>query len=1375
MTNLQRQWTQCTLWAGRNFGHYLPRTYVPTKRISQVLCRSIFTTGNPSFEIPNYAPGFEKNKFGLEIAQNIGLNTHDGGQRNRESVQSMSPTTTADEFASLMTSEEGHIDGQDALTWFSVVNDSGKFPIRNVSHYSSVKSYPHAMLYPQLPVKLFEKPPSSEAIAWLHRILEAESEVSMVEELVKRPNRYVWRHTLTIDLRTVDITAVGEGASKTDAYSAAFMNALQQLHESNLLHTLSLSALNGPNQSLSSGVENVPHPNTKLHIYNYAARFGLIPQFRSKPLPAGKTEITLSIRELGLQVVVVGRSDSDAELLACAHLKKELEARHAELSEHPLTLRGPDTVNLDNASAILTYFASLHDGNAFNYVVKANNPLNPQSHISSWVTRNGKIFTSPVTMPDRERAQALATLVAATQLVKENHGLLVRFYNALKENNGIILKRSPPIPYTFTAPAEEFLRAWSATVDRMKIPEQSVGPADPSHHLADALNAQMKVSRGRRYATTYHSTQQSLESRSAQLKSKHESRKHDQRFDEEREAISRLPINAYRDELLALIKNNPQCIVVGTSGSGKSTQLPRILLDDAVADGRGAYCNIYHTQPRRATSVELAIRVARGRDEEVGETVGYWISGDRRQCDQGGSISFCTSDILQLQLQHGRDEFLDNVSHIIVDEVHERDGPTNRLLMTLKLAFAARLARGASVPKLILMSATLQSGLFERYFELTNETGESLPPPVITIPGRQFPIVQKYLGDVMQELKGNFSSAELEPVLHHPLTYDYVKSELSTTAVGHPQVAGSIAWESQFEINIKSKEEAQVLGLIATTIAHIVRTTSNGDILVFLTSWRDFEDVQKILRRDKFMDIDFADTDKFKILWLHSANPTSIPEAMEPGSQGCRRILLATNIAETSHTFPEVKFVIDCGKRRAPGYGESALTTSLYRKWISKASVTQRAGRIGRVQPGEYYALFTERRHDSLSPFQTAVAEDHRTIQRLCLNARLHFPSLSIHQYFGRLIDPPPHRNVEAAIKQLESTGAIVEGEALTDLGVTLARLQRPPGSGKMLLLGILFRCLDPLLSICAMVDDSNSVHVQRAHQHDGADPDAVRQFRRRYERGSMSDCITDLNILDDFRHIRDEQGIEVVRQWASTNHMEYDQLVHLDSGAQMCKRMLSDLECINEEDKRDTARLNSRSTNRGLVKALIMVGVYPNVAVHAQHDQFQTNQTLQPARLWTHSATRPTSWQPSFPGENPLRHSLCCYANSKAFEKTRDNAKLYNTTPVSPLALALFCQSLSIKDGDETTLIVDGWIPLKLSGSPNGARTLLKFKQQLDRTLSIALQRLCNPKLRSQGSFHALESMVQTVADLLENDERKWRQRMDKLDRSSDEVCMTV
>jgi ATP-dependent RNA helicase DHX36 len=1277
--------------------------------------------------------------------------------------------TTAGQFAELMLSREGRMDADDALTWFSLVHDAGTFPLRNATYYSFPKNYPLAESYPQMPPALFQKPPSSEAIAWLQQLLDPGSEVSATEELVKRQEQYIWRHTLIVDLRGLEMIAVGEDENKTGARTAACMHLLQQLHESNVLHDLALADLSDVDQALATAEAKAPDHMVKLHVYNYAARFGLLPKIRSKQLLAGKVETTVSLQQLGIQVAANGPSEVEAELAACALFKQAAEARQAAISSDQLVLRGSTAVNLDNASNILRYYTFLHSADNFIHKVQQEDPLDPDSRFSAWVSRNGKLVAPPVTMPDSRKAQILATLVAATSLVSEDPDLLISFHKAVEQNNGVVPTATPTTPIALGA-AEPFLQELSTVLDVVKVPEYVVRPAKPSHHVESVQRSQMILARGRRHTDSYHSTTQSLEDRSEQLRLELESRRNNMYLQDKRDLDSRLPINEYRDELLALVKNNAQCIVVGTSGSGKSTQLPQILLDDAITDGQGASCNIYHTLPRRSTAVSLAHRIASERDENVGETVGYWISGDRRQCDLGGSINFCTSELLHIQLQYTRDEFLDHASHIIIDEVHERDGPTNRLLMLIKLAFAARLKRGASVPKLILMSATLQSGLFERYFELTDEAGTSLTPPVLTIPGRQYPISDKYLGSVMQDIENNFSRTELEPVLQHPFTRDYLESELGNDQmtvrdVESPQVARPVDWESQLEINMKSHEQNQAVGLVALAIANVVRSTTDGDIIAFLTSWKDIHAVQSLLCESSFMGLDFTDTTKFKFLWIHSMYPDSVPEAMEPGREGCRRILLATNTAETSLTFPEVKYVIDSGKRRALEYdAANAMSVTLHRRWVSKASATQRAGRIGRVQPGEYHALFTEARLESMSPFQEAAAEYSGMVQQLCLNARLHFPSLTIHQYFARMIDPPPHRNLEAAIKQLQSVGAMSDGEQLTDLGQMLARMQRSPRVGRMLLLAILFRCLDPILAVSALTDAKVDIMHYIAHDKEGQA--AIDETRRRYDRGSMSDFIVDLNLLNDFRTTRDQQGLEVAREWAVRNHMRTQTLEDLDRRAENYRQILFALDCMSEDDRTEPARLNTRSGNIGLIKALIMVGMYPNIGVHARNHLFHTSQTVRPAHLWPGSLTRPIFWQPASQDENPLHHSLCTYTESRSLYVDRDMFQLKKTSPVSSLAAVFFAQSVHMKPDDETTLIVDNWLPLQISGSPTAAQTVLKIKRQLDHALGVALQRLCNPKLRRQGNTRALEVMIRTVADLLEHEEKKWRRRMDELDQ---------
>ena len=245
-------------------------------------------------------------------------------------------------------------------------------------------------------------------------------------------------------------------------------------------------------------------------------------------------------------------------------------------------------------------------------------------------------------------------------------------------------------------------------------------------------------------------------------------------------------MSQYKDRVLSMVSENPYCIVVGATGSGKTTQVPQILFESAIQAGHGASCKIICTQPRRIAATSVAQRVAVERNESLRNTVGYQVRFDSKPPRNPYGITYCTTGVLLEKLKHDPEEVFDTTSHICIDEVHERDLQIDFLMILLKKAVKKRQSEAKSIPKIILMSATLDTELFAGYFRQIDGNGNSVPCPALTVPGRTFLVQQRYLGSIMEEMQQQHGS-ELTSVLSlHSGTKDYLTAEnaLSTIEQG---------------------------------------------------------------------------------------------------------------------------------------------------------------------------------------------------------------------------------------------------------------------------------------------------------------------------------------------------------------------------------------------------------------------------------------------------------------------------------------------------------------------------------------------------------------------------------------------------------------
>lgn len=541
-----------------------------------------------------------------------------------------------------------------------------------------------------------------------------------------------------------------------------------------------------------------------------------------------------------------------------------------------------------------------------------------------------------------------------------------------------------------------------------------------------------------------------------------------------------LPVYTKAEDVLKHIDENEVTICMAATGSGKTTQIPQLILDDWIAKNKGAKCNIVCTQPRRLAAISVADRVSKERGEVLGRgSVGYQVRFEQKLPEDHGSITFCTIGIflkrMQSALLEGGDaggHNLDDVTHIIVDEVHERDVDTDLLLVVLKRLLADRKARGKPI-KVILMSATIDPSLFQSYF--ADESGS--PAPVIEVPGRSFPVEKQFLDDYLHE----FSSEKFaRQWLTDRDVLKYLQSELD------PPTLRSLQLPVDMDARPVDDDSPVPAPLVAMSIAHVLKKSDSGHVLTFLPGWEDMQAVQKFLENSgTALGHDFRNQDKFSIHLLHSTIPLAEQQVIfEPPKPGVRRIILATNIAETSITIPDVVYVVDTGKVKEQRYDPDRHMSSLVSAWVGSSNLNQRAGRAGRHRPGEYYGVLTRRRSELLRPYQT-VEMKRVDLSNVVMHVKaLNFPGMSVEDVLAATIEPPAAARVVAAMKDLKIVGALDNDKNLTSLGRVLLQLPIEAQMGRMVLFGSFFRCLDHALTLAAIMTNRDPfvspMHLKR-------------------------------------------------------------------------------------------------------------------------------------------------------------------------------------------------------------------------------------------------------------------------------------------------------
>ena len=584
-----------------------------------------------------------------------------------------------------------------------------------------------------------------------------------------------------------------------------------------------------------------------------------------------------------------------------------------------------------------------------------------------------------------------------------------------------------------------------------------------------------------------------------------------------------LPVAKLRASLIAALDAHDACVVCGETGSGKTTQVPQYLLDDAIDRGAGSSCRIVCTQPRRVAALTVAERVAAERCERRGvgargSLVGHHVRLDAAVCEDT-RLTFMTAGIL-LRKMHG-DAMLEDVSHVVLDEIHERSLDGDFLLALLKTLPERRRRAGAPPLKLVVMSATLDAELFRGYLR---------DCPVVSAPGRTHPVVTRYLEEIHDEL--GYGLDEDSRCCRRPLGGDGRGAAELTSAMRRDRKALVLdQWgvdasayrgdeNPEYEAewfedctpltrrNLSRLDESVIdYDLIEALLVRVDETEGDGAVLIFLPGVGEVSSLIDRLRANPA----FAPRlDKHRVLPLHSAlSPQEQRECFKVPPRGVRKIVVATNVAETSVTIEDVVVVIDSGRVKERQWDPRKKMASLEEAFVSKAAARQRAGRAGRVRPGTCYALFTRRRatvsmraHQVPELRRVPLTEVALQIKKLSPNG-----AGSVAGFLARALEPPNPEAVAAAVATLREIGAVEGSEEeeeeagggfaadpgglfasgsisapgpapsppggcdsgrLTPLGHHLAALPVDCRVAKMLVYGAMLSCLSPTLTIAA-------------------------------------------------------------------------------------------------------------------------------------------------------------------------------------------------------------------------------------------------------------------------------------------------------------------
>ena len=1119
--------------------------------------------------------------------------------------------------------------------------------------------------------------------------------------------------------------------------------------------------------------------DAKLDIYNYAARYGCVPQISMTKLPAGSSKpgrrhkrnssatvvkITVDLPEQTIKVTGQGHDPVTAEIAASIKFKQEAEKYHAQQRIDSLVIKDFTALNVDNARSFFEFYKINNPSTKIDVEITPRDEYRSsgRSFVEATVLVNGKACGEPVLMSVRKKAEDLAHLTAAIEMTKKDATILPRFLKALRSSNGQILRPIKPVDMPVDDECILLMRDTLLNARRL-------GLTDQQEELQSEVEAvETRKARFRRMLGRVEA-----EKRSMQLERAYREYCENPNLDELRRKREQLPMNQFRDKVLDIVDKNTYSIIVGATGSGKTTQVPQIILEQAIRDQKAAACNIICTQPRRIAATSVARRVADERAEKLQDSVGYHVRFDAKLPQVGGSMTYCTTGILLQQLQHSPDEVLDGTSHLIIDEVHERDMQIDFLLIILKKVMTQRIRDGKPTPKVILMSATMDADLFASYFKNTDAEGEIIRCPTLSVPGRTFPVKEQHLEQILATLDREYGSPQLQAMYSDIATRDYfqvekgfakenpLKANVSVEADAEEEESiidwkGARVLSSDGELVVSNeKDEALVpVGLVAATIAHIVRSTKEGAILVFLPGLEEMVKVDGLLRDGCPLGIDFKDESKYKMYMLHSSIAASQNEVFDTVPAGCRKIILGTNIAETSITIPDVQYVVDTGKLREKRYDQLRRITKLQCTWISKSNSKQRAGRAGRVQNGHYYALFSKQRYESLRAI--GLPELLRAdLQETCLDIKAQAFKTPIRQFLAEAIEPPAPATVNSAVLNLQALDALTDEEKLTSLGRLLASLPVHPALGKMIVLGVIFRCLDPMLLLGAAAEERNLFLNPLGHRAEAA------AAKVSFVHGSGSDHIAFLNAFREMRLIRESKGLGALWDFANRNFLHQGAFRSIDNTAKQIEEILVDAKLIPYTPPHASSHyqyggpvLNEHSSKMHVIKALALAGLHPNLAVAVGGRVLRTH---------GEKATLIHPSSVSAVKNDRDSHKSGTLFSYSAMVKSNDGHSLFlrDISESTPLMATLFGGRLQYFQTRNHILEVDEWLPFYVQNDRRAVKTIVEFRKALERLLTGAFGDLSSKRFLAEDPVR--ECFAEGLVEVLGRDVRLGEKTMGK------------
>ncbi|QPG72867.1 DEAH-box ATP-dependent RNA helicase prp43 [Brettanomyces nanus] len=539
-----------------------------------------------------------------------------------------------------------------------------------------------------------------------------------------------------------------------------------------------------------------------------------------------------------------------------------------------------------------------------------------------------------------------------------------------------------------------------------------------------------------------------------------------------------LPVHQQRKEFLKMFQSSQIMVLVGETGSGKTTQIPQFVLYDDMPQLTGSRVGI--TQPRRVAAMSVAARVADEMDVKLGEEVGYSIRFENMTSSKT-VLKYMTDGMLLREAMEDHD--LCKYSCLILDEAHERTLATDILMGMLK-----QLCERRKDLKLIIMSATLDAEKFQSYFNSA---------PLLTVPGRTYPVELYYTPEFQR---------------------DYLDAAIRTV------------------LQIHATEEA-------------------GDILLFLTGEEEIEDACNKISLEADQLIREEGCGPLKVYPLYGSLPPyqqqkifeKAPQAFKPNGRPGRKVIVSTNIAETSLTIDGIVYVVDPGFSKQKVYNPRIRVESLLVSPISKASAQQRAGRAGRTRPGKCFRLYTEEAFK-----KELIQQSYPEILRSNLSSTvLELKKLGIDDlvHFD-FMDPPAPETMMRALEELNYLDCLDDEGELTSLGRMASHFPLDPMLAVLLIISPKFHCSEEILTVVSMLSVPNVFVRPGGAGARKAAEDAKMAFAH-----PDGDHLTLLNVYNAFNS--DEARQTGGRKWCKENFLSFRSLKSGDNVRRQLSRIM--------------------------------------------------------------------------------------------------------------------------------------------------------------------------------------------------------------------------